>query len=259
MKKCKSLNHCKRCQRPHHTLLHQEKEDTAAMPDTPTSTPPSSESTAMHMSINSNILLMTCQVMVETPQGMVKTRALLDTGSSASFVTERLAQSLHLRRFTQNARICGIAGIPHSDGKQADTQFLVSSKHTPCMTYKVSAFVVPQITGNQPVCMISPTRNWKHMEGLVLADPEYNKPGRIDILLGVETFVEVIRNGRRSGPHDTPTALDTAFGWVLAGNAGAQTDTPLVSTHLTSVMTGDDLLRRFGRSRRKRSHMALSQ
>ena len=99
--------------------------------------PDTSESTTMHVSINSNILLMTCRVVVETPQGMVKARALLDTGSSASFVTEHLAQSLHLHRFTQNTRICGIAGIPHSDGKHAVTQFLISSAHTPGMTYSL--------------------------------------------------------------------------------------------------------------------------
>ena len=62
-------------------------------------------------------------------------------------------------------------------------------------------------------------------------------------MLGVEIFVEVIRHGQRSGPHSTPTALNTEFGWVLAGSAGAQTDAQLVSTHFTSVVTGDDLLR----------------
>ena len=83
---------------------------------------------------------------------------------------------------------------------------------------------------------------WKHLDSLVLADPEYNKPGKIDLILGVGIFVEVIRHGRQPGPRDTPTALDTAFGWVLAGSAGAQTDSALVSSHFTSVMTGDDLL-----------------
>ena len=164
--------------------------------------------------------------------------------SSASFITERLAQSLHLR---QNARICGIAGIPHSDGKQAVTQFLVSSAHSPGMRYSVNAFIVPQITGNQPACMISPDHSWKHLEGLTLADPDYDKPGRIDILLGVGIFVKVIRHGRQMGPRNTPTALNTDFGWILAGSTGAQTDTMLVSTHLTSVVTGvagDDFLRR---------------
>ena len=68
VKKCRSLNHCKLCQRPHHTLLHQEKEDAATKPITPDATTTTSESTTMHVSVSSNILLMTCQVMVETPQ-----------------------------------------------------------------------------------------------------------------------------------------------------------------------------------------------
>lgn len=60
-------------------------------------------------------------------------------------------------------------------------------------------------------------------------------------------FVEVIRHGRRSGPQNTPTALNTEFGWVLAGNMSlkSKSDTDVISTHLTSVTTGDDLLRRF--------------
>lgn len=59
VKKCRSLNHCKHCQWPHHTLLHQEKEDTAAKPNAPTipttqTTP--NESTVTHVSVNSNVL-----------------------------------------------------------------------------------------------------------------------------------------------------------------------------------------------------------
>jgi len=110
VRKCQSLNHCKRCQRPHHTLLHMEKEDVTPKAEVPAVINTTKESTTMHVSVSSNMLLMTCQLMVKTPQGVVKARALLDAGSSASFVTERLAQSLHLRRLTQNAWICGIAG-----------------------------------------------------------------------------------------------------------------------------------------------------
>ena len=167
----------------------------------------------MHVSISSNILLMTRQVMVETSQGVGKAQVLFNTGSSASFFMEHLAQSLHLRGITQNARICGIAGIPHSNERQAVVQFLVSSAHSPGMRYNVNTFIIPQITGDQPARIISSNRNWKDLEGLTLADREYNQPGGIDILLGrVETFVEVICHGRRSGPHNTPIAFDTAFG-----------------------------------------------
>ena len=106
------------------------------------------------------------------------------------------------------------------------------------MRYSVNAFVVPQITGNQPACTILPAQSWRHLEGLTLADPDYDKPGKIDVLLGVGIFVEVIRHGRRMGPRDTPTALNTEFGWVLAGSTCAQTDSMLISTHLTSMVTG---------------------
>ena len=58
-------------------------------------------------------------------------------------------------------------------------------------------------------------------------------------------FVNVIRQGRRSGPLNSPTALNSDFGWVLAGDTGSQADTEVVATHLTSVVSGDDLLRRF--------------
>lgn len=247
VKKCKSLHHCKHCQKPHHTLIHTDnKDDLTPKRSMPAPTPTESTvASSLHVSISSNILLMTCQVMVETPQGVIKARALLDTGSSASFVSERLAQSLRLRRFMQNAKIYGIAGLPHSDGKQSVTQFLVSSAHSAGRRHNVNAFIIPQITGDLPICPITPEQNWKHLEGLTLADPKYNRPGRIDLLLGVGVFVEVICHGRRCGPHNSPTALNTEFGWVLAGNAGSQTDTQLVATHLTSVLTGDDLLRRF--------------
>ena len=85
------------------------------------------------------------------------------------------------------------------------------------------------------------------MEGLTLADPEYNKSERVDILLGVGIFVDVMRHGRRSGPGNAPTALNTAFGWVVAGNVGTRTNVQTVCTNLTPVhaVTGDDLLRQF--------------
>ena len=69
----------------------------------------------------------------------------------------------------------------------------------------------------------------------------------IDILLGVEIFMEVMCHGWRSGPHNSPTALNTEFGWVLAGDTGPHTgaSVPLVSAHLIAIQTGDNLLCKF--------------
>ena len=44
-----------------------------------------------------SVLLMTCQVVVQGPKrSSVQARALLNSGSEASFITERLVQQLHL-------------------------------------------------------------------------------------------------------------------------------------------------------------------
>ena len=76
-----------------------------------------------------------------------------------------------------------------------------------------------------------------------LADPEFGTPGRIDLLLGVDVFVSVLRDGRRTGPPGSPVAFETEFGWVLAGNANSLTPNHHVTTH--HALTGDDLIRQF--------------
>lgn len=57
--------------------------------------------------------------------------------------------------------------------------------------------------------------------------------------------MEAIRHGRWSGSHNSPTVLETAFGWVLAGNTGDNVQNRTVASHHVSVLTGDDILRQF--------------
>ncbi len=150
IKECKSLHHSKRCQKPHHTLLHvKPKADPPATETSPS--PPSIPSHHASVKIRPDLLLMTCQIRIETPLGSVKARALLDSASSVSFVSERLAQSFRLQRHTQNARICGITGLAHGSHTQSLTNFKVSSAHSLSRKFDVTAIVVPQITCNLPV------------------------------------------------------------------------------------------------------------
>ena len=66
----------------------------------------------------------------------------------------------------------------------------------------------------------------------------------MDVLLGMDTFVDIIHNGRRKGRQGSPTAIETTFGWVLAGNTNSEgSDT--VASHHVSMLTGEDLLRQF--------------
>ena len=171
MKDCKSLHRCKQCQRRHHSLLHIDGKDV--------------ETPVNHAAvlIQSDLLLMTCQVLVESPQGKTRKNKLFWT----------------LDHAYQRA-ICGIAGLSSSSHNQSIANFKVTPVHSPSRKFNVNAIVVPRVTCDLPE--ISLSRKWEHLDGLQLADPEFGKPGNIEVLLGVEIFVDVIRQGRRKDSRD---------------------------------------------------------
>ena len=91
VRQCKSLYRCRKCQKPHHTLLHTETTGTD------NSTPLTAPSLAAS-GMKTNSLLMTFGVIVSTPNGLyLQARAILNSALSASFISERLVHSLHLR------------------------------------------------------------------------------------------------------------------------------------------------------------------
>lgn len=175
VKQCKSVHRCKRCQRPHHTLLHVDSTPVNSTPASVTSqtinpaappfTPQSmaitnasqiepqngvvSSNTAIQL--KSSSLLMTCRVLVRAPDGtFVEARALLDNASSASFVSERLAQTLRLPRANQKARISGVAGLSHHSSNQSIAKFAIAPTRPPLREIDVTAIVVPKVTCDLP-------------------------------------------------------------------------------------------------------------
>ena len=248
VKQCKSLHRCKVCQRPHHTLLHVDTRDNRsnASPSSDTTVKPVTSNAAA--GLTSNTLLMTCRILIDAPDGSsVEARAILDSASSASFVSERLSQALCLPRSHQNTKISGVAGLSHNSPLQAIANFNVSATHNPTKKYDVTAVVVPRVTCDLPLHPVPFDLEWKHLTDIPLADPDFGRPGRIDILLGVDVFVEVLRQGRRIGPPGSPSAFETEFGWVLAGNINSHTPSRLITSHhtFTSFVTGDEILRKF--------------
>ena len=86
---------------------------------------------------------------------------------------------------------------------------------------------------------------WGHLNDLHLADPSYGRPGRVDVLLGVDIYADVLLHGRRSGPPNTPVAFEMKFEWVLAGKTGDLTITSTTTSHHVATISGDDVLRKF--------------
>ena len=190
---------------------------------------------------------MICQLRVVTANDCVtKARALLDSASSTSFITERLAQHLRLPRIRRSLQISEIGGVNTRLTSRGVVQFGVTDLRRDGNHMPVEAVVLTKITSELPIHHISFDVKWKHLEGLYLADPDFNVPGPVDLLLGADLFGIIMRHGRRVGPPGTPSAIQTAFGWVLAGNVRVeQPATDQITACCASVLQGDDLMRKF--------------
>ena len=181
------------------------------------------------LTVSEQVLLMTCKVKVTATDGSSTiARALIDPGSSASFVHERLAQHLRLPRKSKNAFIQGVAGS--TTRTRGSVWFQVSGVEDDSEKVGVDAYVLRKITRDLPIEPIPAALKWEHLTDLKLADPDFRTPARIDLLLGAEVFTSILRDGRRTGPRGTPSALNTCFGWVLFGKIG-RSDVVDVANH----------------------------
>ena len=190
---------------------------------------------------------MTCRVMICGPDGSTApARALLDSGSEASFITERLAQQLGLSRRKGPMIACIGESTPHIRPRGL-VDIRITDVQQKGKVHPVHALVLSKITSTTPACPVPEQHNWSHLTGLSLADPDYGTPGSVDLLLGADVFSRVVLHGRRFGPAGTPSAFKTQFGWVLTGSAGQ--DSHKKSCYLAlaeeSHLPSDELLRKF--------------
>ena len=144
VKDCKSSHRCKRCQRPHHTLLHiGSNHSSTSAPAPPTS---------LQVSANSAIKIRWRVLIKARDESFVEGRGLLDNASSASFISERLAQNLQLPRSPQTIHIFGIAG----SSPRSPIQSVASLQITPLYgdsskQIDLTAIVLPNVTCDLPV------------------------------------------------------------------------------------------------------------
>jgi hypothetical protein len=241
---CRSAHRCRQCRKAHHTLLHFETLSPTAESFSPPAAvlPGNAEAPSAvvpHTSANlvrdpnSRVLLMTAQVLVHGPDGrFVRARALLDSGSTASFVTQKLAKSLNLKLQHINITIEGIGARPEKAPPTSYVSFGVSSVRNPHDLVQVSALACPTVTSDLPIQPIPYDPRWHHLKGLSLADPRYGQPGKIDLLLGGEILSEIFLPGWRIGESYTPAGKLTKFGWVLTGRTSlAQPTVPKVAAN----------------------------
>lgn len=149
----------------------------------------SSESVAVSANVcqstaSSGVLLPTAYVMLAANNGRrIKVRALIDQASEATLVTERVVQELAASKMTANTLVKGVGGA-----SAGATARCVELAVTTCLegeqnNVNVTALVMKKVTSRLPSRAMTRAQ-WPHLEQLPLADPHFDQPGDIDILLG---------------------------------------------------------------------------
>lgn len=93
--------------------------------------------------------------------------------------------------------------------------FVISPVNATHKKISVTAVIVPCVTSNLPLRSIQLDTKWKHLTDIQFADPDFDSPGKIHLLLGVDIFISVMLNGKQFGPPGSPTALETSLAGCL--------------------------------------------
>lgn len=106
--------------------------------------------------------------------------------------------------------------------------------------FTLDILILNRITGSLPSNRIQ-VESWPHLEGLSLADPQYNEPLPIDLLIGADVFPYVVSGDKKQGDVNQPIAFTTVFGWVLMGRVSS----PIASIPVTMCSTLESIDRTF--------------
>lgn len=235
---CTSKFSCKTCGQRHHSLLHE----TVQIPSSPGT---SNVFNGNLSNKNFQVLLATAMVRVCHNGKSMLFKALIDQGSMANLITKRASEALQLPLQSVDIPISGIGGGVSCQVRKC-TEFDLSPHFESGESLRLNALVLPKITS---LNLVPKAPDWRHLDNIQLADPHIDRNGRVDILIGAETFSEILLNGVLKGEMLHPIAQNTRLGWILSGKTtfGHTPITPIVSV-VTETDSLSNAIKRFWES-----------
>ncbi|UYV82908.1 hypothetical protein LAZ67_22001344 [Cordylochernes scorpioides] len=192
-----------------------------------------------------SILLSTALIRVNDLYGnSCMARALVDTGSQRTLITDSLRKTLNLPVNYSDASMYGIGdNCLEKPLGEVDITF---SPHYSNMLFTAKALILNKITCNLPNFVMERSR-WPHLVGLRLADPTFDKPAPMIVIIGADIAPSLYTGQVRFQNERGPTACNSKLGWLLLGKIMAQqSDGSLHHSVLTFCATSiDNQLRKF--------------
>lgn len=169
------------------------------------------------VSIQRSLLGTISGTMLDKQQSPVDVRILCDTGSQLNFITEQCVQRLQLGKTCAAMALSGVGGATMAIIKHKTECVLWTEKGDFAIT--VQALVIPTITTMTPKDKINRDK-WPHLANLDWADSSFDRPGKVDMLIGAGIWAEIVKERIVRGTKEQPIAQETRFGWVVFGAMG---------------------------------------
>ena len=248
---CPSKRNCRECHRRHHTLLHRPSNDTRPRASTPPPATPAPRASSLTVAVpDKTALVWSCQVLLEVNGRQQQVRAMIDPGSTLSFLTGKVASALKAKRIPFTTTITGLEQS-HAATSMFKVDLTLRARDRPDEPpIELSPSIVTSITGNTPSNDLTKHKDLDFTKNLKLADPSFGSPGRIDLLLGQDAMHKIMRGGVVNSPTSSLYCINTVFGWVVGGRCDSSTQA--VTAHIccrASVdTTTNNLLEAFWKS-----------
>ncbi|XP_055604931.1 uncharacterized protein LOC129753161 [Uranotaenia lowii] len=237
---CKSKFLCRICQAKHHTMLH----DPAAPPHefspersqlTQVNPGPSGSLNppTINLSVRSDstVLLETVSLLVVDRYGRkIPVRALLDSAAMSNFITRKLANELATQQTPVDIAIAGIGESVKRIRKKLAAKIVSRNSD---FSITLDFLVMKKPTSYLPTSPIDTTA-WRIPE-VPLADPQFNVPATIDMIIGGECYHEFHTGVRHSLGNGLPFFVDTHFGWTVSGKVDSSSTTAPRACFLSTV------------------------
>ena len=206
-KDCRAKRPGTKCQGEHHQSICQPKEEEVTV-------------STLHAQMKGGIALQTLQAFVKAKNGMklICCRLLLDTGRQYTFITKELEDLLQAKPSrTAKVSLCGIGkseGIATTGTVYEVSIIGLDKKHS----VSTQAYTLPTISKINNFKPQVQQQRHQHLKSLWFPDVSEKEELEVHMLIGIEDYYKLqMGNVRQEESQNAPRAVETIFGWTLAG------------------------------------------
>ncbi|XP_070068060.1 uncharacterized protein [Drosophila takahashii] len=260
LRDCSSTHSCFVSRERHHTLLHRghpfSNNPSSSGHARPRTDPPSGGSDIPDEHSNVQVCFASGSKAVLLGTAMIdichlgihfRARALIDLGSEATFITERLFKLVNLPFRPIQAQVSGLNQTVSAQSTRL-CHFAIRSPTKPGLQLDTAAYVLPELAGRLPSHSI-PQDILRDLPNLQWADPTFRQSSQIDVLIGADILPSVLLSGTKTNICGSLFGQETIFGWVLTGLVSMSTSNRVsaFTTQITKTSEAslDKLLTKF--------------